>query len=153
MRSLTIRSSPEWYERTAIRPPVLVCDMAESMAGANASSSPFTSIRIAWNVRFAGCPPVRRAGAGQATTIAQLGGRLDGTRRHDRVGDAACEALVAVLLQDSCQLLGRISIDDVRSSPCLGAIHPHVEGRVDADETGDLAVADFSADAEIEQCS
>ena len=30
------------------------------------SSSAFTSMRIAWKVRLAGCPPVRRAAAGMA---------------------------------------------------------------------------------------
>jgi hypothetical protein len=68
MRSLTMRSSPEWYDRTATRPPFPVRRIAASSAGARASSSPLTSILMAWKVRFAGCPPVRRAAAGIAAT-------------------------------------------------------------------------------------
>ena len=51
---LTMRSSPEWYARTAQRPAgarrASVCRRASSRI----SSSPFTSMRIAWNVLRAG---------------------------------------------------------------------------------------------------
>ena len=40
--------------------------MPASMAGASTSSSAFTAMRMAWNERLAGWPPVRRAGAGMA---------------------------------------------------------------------------------------
>ena len=70
-RALTMRSSPEWYESTATRPPGAVASIARSSAAARISSSRLTSMRIAWNVRLAGCPPRRRAGAGIASrTIA-----------------------------------------------------------------------------------
>ncbi len=51
-----------------MRPPGTVASIASSMATGRASSSPLTSMRIAWNVRLAGWPPVRRAGAGIAET-------------------------------------------------------------------------------------
>ncbi len=40
--------------------------MAASSAVGSTSSSALTSIRMAWNVRVAGCPPVRRVAAGMA---------------------------------------------------------------------------------------
>ena len=62
-----MRSSPEWYESTAQRPPGASAARALSMASGRMSSSAFTAMRIAWKVRLAGCPPVRRAGAGMAS--------------------------------------------------------------------------------------
>ena len=38
--------------------------MAAGIARRSTPSSSLTSIRSAWKVRLAGCPPVRRAGAG-----------------------------------------------------------------------------------------
>ncbi len=43
--------------------------MAASRPRRSTVSSPFTSMRSAWNVRLAGCPPARRAEAGMAALI------------------------------------------------------------------------------------
>ena len=51
------------------RPPGLSQRMAASRPLLSTSSSPFTSMRSAWNVRFAGCPPARRAEAGMAALM------------------------------------------------------------------------------------
>ena len=47
-----------------MRPPTDSASIAAGIARASTSSSPLTSMRSAWNVRLAGLPPVRRAGAG-----------------------------------------------------------------------------------------
>ena len=52
---------------TASRPPGASTASAPSSASASWSSSRFTSMRIAWKVRLAGWPPLRRAGAGIAS--------------------------------------------------------------------------------------
>ena len=62
-----MRSSPEWYDSTAMRPPGRVASIAPSSARGSASSSALTSMRMAWNVRVAGWPPVRRVAAGIAS--------------------------------------------------------------------------------------
>ena len=64
-RRLTIRSSSEWYEMTAHRPPGASTSIAWSSPLRSASSSWLTAIRSAWKVRRAGCP-LRRAAAGTA---------------------------------------------------------------------------------------
>jgi len=51
---------------TATRPPTLSRSNESVKARSNTFNSSFTSIRIAWKVRFAGCPPVRLARAGIA---------------------------------------------------------------------------------------
>ena len=70
-----------------------------------ASSSPFTSIRSAWKVRFAGWPPVRRVAAGiGADQLGQPRGareRLAFALPHHRVGDPPGEPLVAVVRSTS----------------------------------------------------
>ena len=63
---LTMRSSNEWKVMIAILPPSSSSLTAESMAGAITLSSLFTSMRIAWNVLFAGCDPPSRIPAGIA---------------------------------------------------------------------------------------
>ena len=49
---------------TAIRPPGRSISNAAGRPTSSDSSSWFTSIRSAWNTRFAGCPSPKRAGAG-----------------------------------------------------------------------------------------
>src|SRR6516165_813589 len=51
---LTIRSSSEWNETTASRPPGLSTRSAASSARCSSSSSSLTRIRSAWKVRVAG---------------------------------------------------------------------------------------------------
>ncbi len=52
---------------TTTRPPTPIAAMAAGSARRSTDSSSLTSMRRAWNVRLAGCPPVRRAGAGIAS--------------------------------------------------------------------------------------
>ncbi|EAL15399.1 hypothetical protein protein [Bacillus cereus G9241] len=66
---LQIRSSKEWNVITLTLPPGLTISIADSNASSNTFNSSFTAIRIAWNTRFAGCPPVLRAGAGIPSLI------------------------------------------------------------------------------------
>ena len=53
--SFTIRSSKEWNVMMHILPPGFKRSKKLLRPCFNDSSSPFTSMRIAWNVRFAGC--------------------------------------------------------------------------------------------------
>lgn len=66
---LTSRSSREWYERTAIRPPTARALTAAGIASSRTESSPLTSMRRAWKVRLAGLPPVRLAAWGSESRI------------------------------------------------------------------------------------
>ena len=129
MRSLAIRSSPEWYDSTASRPPGTSASIALSSASGSASSSPLTSIRIAWNVRLAGWPPVRRAGGRDRRRHdrRQLRCRLDRPGGDDRPGDAVGEALVAVLADHARQLVLGVAVDDVVGGPRGVGVHAHVE--------------------------
>ena len=63
-RCFTMRSSSEWYASTSTRPSGLEQVHRLVEAAARFGSSRLTSMRIAWNVRRAGWPPRRRAGAG-----------------------------------------------------------------------------------------
>ena len=76
-----MRSSPEWYESTAMRPPGPSRSMASSSAPGRMSSSRFTSMRMAWNVRLAGWPPRRRAGAGMASRTTSASSVVEVTGR------------------------------------------------------------------------
>ena len=77
-----------------------------SSPSARFGSSRFTSMRIAWNVRRAGCGPRRRVAAGIAsrTIVGELARRAHRAGRDDRAGDAAGEALFAVLRDDGREL-------------------------------------------------
>lgn len=66
---LTSRSSREWYDSTAIRPPTSSARTAAGIARSSTESSPLTSMRRAWKVRLAGLPPVRLAACGSASRI------------------------------------------------------------------------------------
>ena len=124
-----MRSSPEWYESTAQRPPGCRAAMPASMAGASTSSSAFTAMRIAWNVRLAGWPPVRRAGAGMASRTISASSVGGGHRAggDDRLGDAAGEALVAEGAEEPGQLLLVGVVHDVGRGADLALVHAHVE--------------------------
>ena len=61
---LTIRSSSEWKVMMANRPPGARQSKALSRHWDRWSSSPLTAMRMAWKVRLAGWPPLRRAAAG-----------------------------------------------------------------------------------------
>ena len=87
-------------------------------------------MRIAWNVRVAGCLPGSRVGTAAATMAASCPvarDRLDGAGRHDGAGNAPGEPLLAeraqhgddVALAGPCQPLRR-------ALPRL-VVHPHIE--------------------------
>ena len=64
-----ILSSNEWKVITAITPPGASRSCASSIAFSRPPSSLLTSMRIAWNVRFAGCCASLRAAAGMLRAI------------------------------------------------------------------------------------
>src|SRR5439155_7920960 len=65
-KRFTRRSSREWNEIPANRPPETRSAHASGRARSSWSSSPLTAIRMAWKDRFAGWPPAKRDGAGTA---------------------------------------------------------------------------------------
>src|SRR5215469_1082397 len=71
MRSLTARSSSEWYAISAIRPPAESNAGADSRNAARLSTSRFTAILRAWKVRVAGWTPPARRGPSTRSTIAR----------------------------------------------------------------------------------
>jgi hypothetical protein len=114
---------------------VTVRSIAASSAGSITSSSPLTSMRIAWNVRFAGWPPVRRGG--------KRGGRLDRPGDDDCPSDAVGESLVAVSANDAAEVIQRVAIDDVCCVPTLRLVHTHVERRIVAIREPTIAVVEL----------
>ncbi len=71
-KRFTRRSSSEWKEIAASRPPSRSTSHASGSARSSESSSEFTAMRIAWKTRLAGLPPpkLRRTAAGSAASIA-----------------------------------------------------------------------------------
>ena len=112
-------------------------------------------MRIAWNVRLAGCPPVRRAAAGIAavTIVGQLGGRLDRPGGDDRPGDPAGEALVAVAGGSPARSSSTVvAVDHVGRRPRRVGVHAHVERSVVAVREAALGAVELRRrDAEVEQ--
>ena len=95
-----------------------------------------------------------RRGNGGHDHGGQLGGGLDRTRCFDRLGDAAGETFVAVLLQNSRQKVDRIAVDHIGGRPRLSAIHSHVEiGLVPIGEAAVGLVELRRTDPEVEECS
>lgn len=56
MNDLTVLSSSEWYDSTTSLPPTASRLAICGSVRASFSSSPFTSMRNAWNTRLAGLP-------------------------------------------------------------------------------------------------
>ena len=89
---LTRRSSSEWNEIAASRPPVASMSHACGSAASIASSSPLTAIRIAWKVRLAGLPRPKRADGGRPARTASTSsevvarGRCSTISPRDRAG-------------------------------------------------------------------
>ena len=69
MKRFTRRSSSEWKEIAARRPPGRRIVQAGGSARSSDSSSSLTAIRMAWKTRLAGWPPPKRAGTGSADLI------------------------------------------------------------------------------------
>ena len=82
-KRLTRRSSSEWKEIAARRPPSGSMPQAVGSASSSESSSPLTAIRIAWKLRLAGWPPPKRAEAGIPALIASTSSEVveSGRRR------------------------------------------------------------------------
>ncbi len=111
-------------------------------------------MRIAWNVRVAGWPPVRRVAAGMAVDHdrRQLGRRLDRAVGDDRPGDAGGEALVAVAPDDAGQLVLAVAVDHVGRRPRRRGVHPHVERSVVAEREAARGTIELRrGHAEVEQ--
>ena len=146
---LTRRSSSDWYAITTIRPPVPSASRAAGNAASSEASSWFTSMRRAWNVRLAGWPPAKRAGAGIAAGMAAgtAGGGRNGVADQfgqprgrgdpdplafpdDGGNDATGELLLAVAAQYPDQIPRGISVDHLFRGDAGGRVHPHVQWRV-----------------------
>jgi hypothetical protein len=92
-------------------------------------------MRRAWNVRLAGCPPLRCEAAWdrrpQHVDEAGRGGeRLLLPLAQDRRGDAAGEALLAVGLQDPGEVSVGVGVEHLGGRDARRLVHPHVQGRV-----------------------
>ena len=140
-----------------MRPPTASASTAAGSARSRACSSPLTSMRRAWKVRFAGCPPVRRVAAGielrtsSASRAVPVNGSLVALAR-DRVRDPAGEPLVAVLLEHPREPRRLVAVDDVRGGHPARLVHPHVERRVlRVGETARGLVQLQGRDAEVEE--
>jgi hypothetical protein len=81
-KRLTRRSSREWNDSAASRPPTLSTLHASGSASSSCASSPLTGLRIAGKVGVAGWPPAKRAGAGIAAVIASLSSNVDVSGRR-----------------------------------------------------------------------
>ena len=114
-------------------------------------------MRSAWKVRLAGWPPVRRVAAGidERTSSASRAVPVNGSRSplaDDRVGDPAGEPLLAVLLEDPRQPVGRVGVDDLGRGDAAALVHPHVQRRVlGVGEAAGGLVELQRRDAEVEQ--
>src|SRR4051794_13711527 len=84
----TRRSSSEWYASTSTRPPGPTRWTESSRPSARFGNSRLTSMRIAWNVRRAGCGPRRRAGAGIARLIASTRSNVEVSGRARTISRA-----------------------------------------------------------------
>ena len=105
----TMRSSSEWNVMTTSRAPTRSRRAAASRNRSSPSSSRFTQMRSAWNVRVAGSMRwYPRVGNGPANDRRQPAGRVDrrlAPRRDERARDAPREALFAVGVNRVGQLL------------------------------------------------
>jgi hypothetical protein len=87
-KRFTRRSSSEWNEMAASRPPGRSSSQASGSAASSWASSSLIATRIAWNVRFAGWPPAKRDGAGIAAVIASTSSKVVASGRRRRISPA-----------------------------------------------------------------
>ena len=92
-------------------------------------------MRSAWNVRFAGLPPVRRAGAGMvsADELDEAGAgreRLALAFADDRPGQRSGELLLPIGAQDPGQLPHGVGVEHLGRGDPAGLVHAHVQDRV-----------------------
>ena len=154
---LTIRSSSEWNEITASRPPGRSISSAAGSAASSWPSSSFTAIRSAWKTRFAGWPSPNRAGVGIASLITSTSSpvRVNGGLRpptDDRARDGRGEPLLAVAAEDRDELPLVPGVDDRGGGRLRGRVHAHVERRVGRVGEAALGPVDLHRrDPEVEQ--
>jgi len=74
--------------------------------------------------------PAGRGGNGVADDIDQLGGGRQRAGGDDGVGDAAGEALVAVVVEHRREPFDWVAVDHVGRGKGLAAVHAHIEGGV-----------------------
>ena len=132
-KRFTRRSSSEWNEIAARRPPTRSTSQASGSAASSWASSSLTAIRIAWKVRLAGWPPAKRAGAGIAAVIASTSSKVVVERPARRTIWPAIRsgvALLAVLAQDAREAAAVPGVDELGGGQLLVGVHPHVERRV-----------------------
>ena len=136
-KRLTRRSSSEWKEIAASRPPSRSSSHASGRALSSDSSSSFTAIRTAWNTRLAGCPPpkLRRTAAGSAASTAATSSAVVsiGARSRRRTISWAIRrggGLLAVAAEELRQAALLPAVHDLTRVHVLAGIHPHVERRV-----------------------
>ncbi len=82
--SLTVRSSSEWKEMTATRPPGRSTRCASARPRASDASSSLTTMRRAWKTRRAGLPAPKRAGVGMARLMRPTSSPVDSSGRRSR---------------------------------------------------------------------
>src|SRR6478736_122753 len=120
---------------TTMRPPRARDSTAAGTARSRTSSSSLTSIRKAWKVRLAGCPPDLAAEAGTTERICSTSSPVVvnsfTARAHDPVGDPAGELLLAPFADDPYQVFFAVGIDHVRGSLATAGVHAHVQWRVE----------------------
>ena len=129
--SFTIRSSSEWKEIAAARPPGASTAGSASSHAARAPSSSFTAMRSAWKVRVAGGSCAARPCAGSRPRRPRRARRCRAARRAStaalhRARDGPREGLLAVLAQDARELALVDPAEQVAQRLALVA-HPHVE--------------------------
>jgi hypothetical protein len=112
---LTSRSSRE-VGRTTSRPPTASAAHCGRQRPAHASSSPFTSMRSAWNVRLAGC---HRCGGGgrmlvrTSSASARSSERVAGPLPHHSVGESRANRSSPYVRSTRARSARRIGVDDV----------------------------------------
>ena len=137
--------------------PGASASIASSIDAPRISSSRFTSMRIAWNVRLAGWPPRAASGRGDGVARrsrrARRSSRSAGRRRSPwRCGRRSARRRSPSSTPAS-SLLG-VAVDDVGRGRGRRRVHPHVEGSVVAVAEATLATVELRrADPEVEERS
>ena len=153
----TIRSSSEWKEITASRPPGRSIRTAAGSAASSAPSSSLTAIRSAWKTRFAGWPSPKRAGVGIAVLIVSTSSPVRSNGRSiaaadDLPRDLPRVALLAVAAEDQRQLALVGLVDELPRRELGRRVHAHVERRVGRVREAALRPVELHRrDAEVEQ--
>ena len=152
-KRLTRRSSSEWNEIAARRPPTRSTSHASGSAASSWASSSLTAIRMAWKLRFAGMaagePRGRRDRGGDRVDELERGGQRPAA--DDLPGDPVRVALLAVLAQHAREPAAVPRVDELGGGQLLLGVHPHVERGVVGVREAALARVDLHrGHAEVE---